>query len=423
MTTLIPAWGAILGLAIAIVLILRKFSPAYSLVIGAFIGGAVSVWDVGLVVNEMVSGVKDLSPAILRVLTAGILAGALIKTHAATRIALTITQKLGANNALLALICATLILTVSGVFIDVAVLTVAPIALEVARKSSLGGMTTLLALIGGGKSGNIISPNPNTIAAASNYGVPDSLSSVMAVNIPAAIVGIVATLIIVKYMPFKEPPLADVEEKLYDEKDLPKFRAAILGPVVAIALLFLRPVTGFAIDPMIALPVGGFVCGVATGNFRHFKDHAQYGLEKMMGVCVLLIGTGTIAGIIKASTLKDVLLKSLDYMGISDVYIAPISGILMSGATASTTAGATIASATFAGAVKAAGVSAVWGAALTNVGATVLDHLPHGSFFHVTGGAVEMKISNRLKLIPYETLIGGIMTGTATFAYHISLIL
>ena len=78
----------------------------------------------------------------------------------------------------------------------------------------------------------------------------------------------------------------------------------------------------------------------------------------------------------------------------------------MSAATASTTAGATIASASFSEAILAAGVPAIWGAALVNVGATVLDHLPHGSFFHATGGSMEMGMKDCLKLIPYMTLIG-----------------
>ncbi len=43
---------------------------------------------------------------------------------------------------------------------------------------------------------------------------------------------------------------------------------------------------------------------------------------------------------------------------------------------------------------------------MTNAGATVLDHLPHGSFFHATGGSIGMDLKERLRLIPYESLIG-----------------
>ncbi|MEG2256363.1 MAG: GntP family permease, partial [Cetobacterium sp.] len=64
--------------------------------------------------------------------------------------------------------------------------------------------------------------------------------------------------------------------------------------------------------------------------------------------------------------------------------------------------------------ILAAGVSAVWGAAMINSGATVLDHLPHGSFFHSTGGANNMKLEERLKLIPYESAIG-LVLATSSF--------
>ena len=97
--------------------------------------------------------------------------------------------------------------------------------------------------------------------------------------------------------------------------------------------------------------------------------------------------------------------------------MAPISGALMSAATASTTAGATIASASFSDAIVAAGVSAVWGAAMINAGATTLDHLPHGSFFHATGGSMGFSVGERLRLIPYETVVGFVLTVGSVVTY------
>ena len=35
-----------------------------------------------------------------------------------------------------------------------------------------------------------------------------------------------------------------------------------------------------------------------------------------------------------------------------------------------------------------------------------MDSLPHGSFFHATGGSVNMSISDRMKLIPFEACVG-----------------
>ncbi|MBQ5815393.1 MAG: GntP family permease, partial [Flavobacteriales bacterium] len=137
------------------------------------------------------------------------------------------------------------------------------------------------------------------------------------------------------------------------------------------------------------------------------------------GIAILLVGTGTLAGIIKASAIKDVLVGLLSQWSNGGTFMAPISGALMSAATASTTAGATIASASFADAIVAAGVAAVWGAAMINAGATVLDHLPHGSFFHATGGSVGMNVKERLRLIPYETLVGVILAVGSVVAYMI----
>lgn len=91
--------------------------------------------------------------------------------------------------------------------------------------------------------------------------------------------------------------------------------------------------------------------------------------------------------------------------------LAPLAGILMAGATASTTAGATIASQTFAPTLISAGVPALAAAAMIHAGATVLDSLPHGSFFHATGGSVNLSIGERMKLIPYEACVG--LTSTA----------
>jgi GntP family gluconate:H+ symporter len=145
----------------------------------------------------------------------------------------------------------------------------------------------------------------------------------------------------------------------------------------------------------------------------------SYGLEKMSVVAVLLVSTGAIAGIIKASSLTNMLISALGDGESARLLLAPLSGAVMSAATASTTAGATIASASFSEAILASGMTAVWGAALVNVGATVLDHLPHGSFFHATGGAVEMGIKERLRMIPYESAVGAVLTLGSLVTYLI----
>ena len=187
---------------------------------------------------------------------------------------------------------------------------------------------------------------------------------------------------------------------------MPGFLPAIVGPLVVIILLALRPIAGIAIDPLIALPAGGLVCMLVTGNIRDLISITEFGLSKVVGVSILLIGTGTIAGIIKASALQYDVISLLEALNMPAFVLAPLAGILMAGATASTTAGATIAAQTFAPTLLSQGVPALAAAAMVHAGATVVDSLPHGSFFHATGGSVNMSISERMKLIPFEACVG-----------------
>lgn len=413
------AFGAIIGLLLAIVLIIRRFSPVYSLLLGAIVGGLLGGMGLDGTVANMISGVKDITPAIVRIIAAGVLSGVLIKTGAAASISHTIINRLGDKHLYLALALSTMLLTAVGVFIDVAVITVAPIAIIISQRLGVNKFGMLLAMVGGGKCGNIISPNPNTIIAAENFGAP--LSSVMLANVASAIVGLIITVYVILPLLSRRDKrqASDTGEVSVNDESLPSFWASISGPVVVMALLMLRPVAGIAIDPLIALPVGGVVGILATRQWRRTAESISYGLEKMSVVAVLLVSTGAIAGIIKASTLTDMLISVLGSGESAKVLLAPLSGAIMSAATASTTAGATIASASFSEAILASGVSAVWGAALVNVGATVLDHLPHGSFFHATGGSVEMGIKERLKLIPYESLVGLVLTICSVVTYLI----
>ncbi|UJB53900.1 GntP family permease [Streptococcus agalactiae] len=399
--------GALIGLALAILLIIKKVHPAYSLILGALVGGLIGGGDLVTIVNTMVLGAQGMMSSILRILTSGILAGALIKTGSAEKIAESIIKKLGQQRAITALAIATMIICAVGVFIDIAVITVAPIAFL--SKSSI-----LLAMIGGGKAGNIISPNPNTIAASEAFKV--DLTSLMVQNIIPAIAALVVTIILAKIVSKKNNDISyDSEEQV--GSDLPAFLPAISGPLVVICLLALRPLFGITIDPLIALPLGGLISILATGYLKETVPFVEYGLSKVVGVSILLIGTGTLSGIIKASNLQFDMIHLLEFLNMPTFILAPLSGIFMGAATASTTSGTTIASQTFAETLIKSGVPAVSGAAMIHAGATVLDSLPHGSFFHATGGAVNMAIKDRMKLISYEALIGLTSTIVAVVYY------
>ena len=163
------AIAALIGLILAIILIIRKVSPVYSLMSGALVGGLLSGIGLETTVGPMLSGVKDITPAILRILAAGVLSGALIKTGSAAAISQAVVRGLGHKHVYLAVALSAMLLTGVGVFVDVAVITVAPIALMLGKQLSLPSFKLLLAMIAGGKCGNVMSPNPNTIIAAEKY--------------------------------------------------------------------------------------------------------------------------------------------------------------------------------------------------------------------------------------------------------------
>ena len=405
-------YGALIGLAIAIILIIKKVHPAYSLILGALLGGLIGGGGLDTTVSTMISGAQGMMSSILRILTSGILAGALIKTGSAEKIADVIVKKLGEKFALVSIAIAAMIICAVGVFVDISVITVAPIAMAIGKKAGYSKPSILLAMIGGGKAGNIISPNPNTIATAEAFQI--DLTSLMIRNIVPAICAVVVTVLLASLLNKKKDSMildSDLEQS--EEKNLPSFFAAIAGPLVVIILLALRPLFSISIDPLIALPLGGLVCMLMTGQIRHVVSYSEFGLSKVIGVSILLIGTGTLAGIIKASNLQYDMISLLEMGNLPAFLLAPLSGILMAGATASTTAGATIASQTFSQTLIEKGVSAL------DAGATVIDSLPHGSFFHATGGSVNMQIKERMKLIPYEALVGLTSTVVSIIVYLI----
>lgn len=415
--TTVSAIGALVALIVAIFLILKKVSPAYGMLVGALVGGLIGGADLSQTVSLMIGGAQGITTAVMRILAAGVLAGVLIESGAANSIAETITNKLGETRALLALALATMILTAVGVFVDVAVITVSPIALALSRRSDLSKAAILLAMIGGGKAGNIMSPNPNAIAAADTFHLP--LTSVMMAGIIPALFGLILTYFLAKRLINKGSKVTDKEVIVLETQNLPSFLTALVAPLVAILLLALRPLFDIKVDPLIALPLGGLIGALCMGKLRNINSYAINGLSKMTPVAIMLLGTGALAGIIANSGLKEVLIQGLEHSGLPSYILAPISGVLMSLATASTTAGTAVASNVFSSTLLELGVSSLAGAAMIHAGATVFDHMPHGSFFHATGGSVNMDIKERLKLIPYESTVGLMMTIVSTLIFGV----
>ena len=410
--------GALVGLALAIILIIRKVTPVYALVFGAIVGGLLGGGGLVGTVTAMISGTQAMMPSVLRILASGVLVGALVKTGSAAKIADAIVAGLGSRFALVAVALATMIVTAVGVFIDIAVITVAPVALAVGKKADISVPALLLAMVGGGKAGNVLSPNPNTIAVAEAFKL--DLTTVMAANIVPAIAALVATVLLSGWLARRwrncetVGTSGTVETAGTGEVHLTQ---AVIGPLVVVGLLSLRPLCGFVVDPLVALPAGGLVAILVCGEWRKVIDYSEFGLSKVIGVSVLLIGTGTVAGIVKGSALNADLVRLLGACHLPVFALAPVSSVLLSGATGSTVAGVTIAAQTFSGTLLDAGVPAASAAAMLHAGGTIFDALPHGSFFYATMGAVGMGVKDRMKVFPFGTLVGATTTVTSVLVY------
>ena len=419
MTPTITTLGALAGLVVAVVLIVYNAPPFYALVLGAFLGGVIGGGGLDGTISAMLSGIQGMSYPILLILTSGVLVGALIKTNSTERIAESIVSFFGVKRAIPAIAIAAALLCVAGVFVDIALITVAPVALAVGRKANLNKECVLMALLGGGKAGNIVSPNPSVIATAQFFKV--ELSSLMLHSVVPAVAALLVTITLSFLLARRKNGhsirLSDVENC---SGTLPTLAEATFGPFVTLGLLAARPLFGISIDPIIALPAGGIACLLVTRRLHDTSDAAKYGLTKVLGVSILFLGTGTVAGIISATSLREQFVAILSAAHIHAFMIAPLSGILLSAATGSTTAGATLASQTFSEILAREGVPMLDAATMTSAGATTLNSLPHGSFFLATADATYMSISQRFRLIPYEACVGLTSAGVAILVYLLS---
>lgn len=418
--------GALVGLAIAIILILRKLNPVYALFLGAIIGALLGGANLEQTVTILVNGTQSVMGTVLRVLAAGVLAGVMMESGAAETIAQAIVKKFGGSKAILALALATMIITAVGVFIPVAVLIVAPIALSVGNKMGISKIALLLALSGGGKAGNIISPNPNTIAAARGFNL--DLSQVMLAGVIPAICGLIVTVVVASLLKTKGVMVTDEEatEQDVDTSRYPPLGRAIVAPVVAVVLLMINPIgsisgiqalSNFKVDAMYILPIAGIIGMLAMRQGSKIVEYTTSGLNKMTATVLILIGAGGIAGLITASDLSNQVVSLIEISGISGTFLAPIAGILMAVATASTSTGVILATGSFGEAILNMGTAPLAAAVMVHTGATVIDSLPQGNYFHVTAGAMKMSIKQRMGLIPYEAIVGGTMAIVATILY------
>lgn len=420
-------WGALIGLALAIYLILKKLNPVYSLMLGAIIGALLGGASLTGTIDILVKGEQSVMGTVLRVLAAGMLAGVMMESGAAETLARTIVDKLGDRMAILSLALATMVITAVGVFIPVAVLIVAPIALEVGRRMHISKLALLVALSGGGKAGNIISPNANTIAAAKGFGL--ELSQVMIADFIPAVVALIVTVIVARLLVKKgdavmEADLGDMVDS--DTGNLPTLGQAVVTPILAIVLLLLNPIgqvahltllTKVNLDATYVLPFAAIVGALVMKKGRELRDYARVGMTRMTDVVLILIGAGASGATITSSNLPQLLIKGVEASHMPGVLLAPISGILMAAATASTSTGVILATGSFAKAILGFGVAPLAAATMVHTGAIVIDQLPQGNYFHVTANAMHMDLRQRSQGILYEAMVGGSAMLTATILY------
>ena len=424
---LVSWWGALIGLAIAIILILRKVDAVYSLLIGAIIGSLVGGASLLQTVNILVKGSQSVMGTVVRVLAAGVLAGVMMDSGAANTIARTIVGKMGDRIAILALALATMVITAVGVFIPVAVLIMAPIALEVGERSHISKLALLVALSGGGKAGNIISPNANTIAAAKGFGL--NLSQVMIADFIPAVVALIVTVIVASLIKHKGDAVlpADLADNpQIEQEDLPSLGSSLVTPIIAVALLLINPIgqllyvhwmSTIDLDATYVLPFAAIIGALAMHKGKRIREYAQTGMVKMTPVVMILIGAGAIGATITESSLPQLLISAIKVSHISGVFLAPLSGILMAGAAASTSTGVILATGSFSKAILGFGVQPLAAAAMVHTGAIVIDQLPQGNYFHVTANAMNMDIKQRSQGILYEAICGGSACPTTTVLY------
>lgn len=429
MDIVIPWYSAIIGLALAIVLILMKLNPTYSLIFGAVVGCLVGGADLVQTLDILISGTQSVMGTVIRILSAGVFAGVMMESGAAETIANFIVRKLPGSLSLLALALATMVITGVGVFIPVAVLIVAPIALSVAEENGYSKIAILVALSGGGKAGNIVSPNPNTIAAAEGFGI-STIQAMIGGLIPA-LFGLLVTVIIANAIKSKYSKVSKTE--LSNENDtkryenLPSVGKAFTSPLLAIFLLLLGPIshslgfTGLDIDSFYVLPIAGIIGLFVMGKSSQILSFMKSGLDRMTPTILIIIGAGAIGGLITASDLSTQIVAIMDSLNVPSVLLAPVSGILMGAATASTSTGVILATGSFGNAILQTGIAPLNAAVMVHSGAVVIDQLPHGTYFHVSADSVGMSFSDRMKCILYEAIIGLSIATVATIMYGLIL--
>jgi GntP family gluconate:H+ symporter len=221
---------------------------------------------------------------------------------------------------------------------------------------------------------------------------------------------------------------ADVED-VEGSGGLPGLGKAIVAPAISIGLLMLNPIgdlfgIGFInsenlpMDPFYVLPIGAVIgCLVMGKKVKATIDIVTKGALRMAPVVLMLFGAGAIGGLITVSVFPDLMQRALENMGVPTAFLAPLSSTIFSSAAGSNAAGVIIGGESFAATVLAAGVPAMAGAVMLHAGGGFLDIVPHGNVFLASQQGMKCSMTERIKVMPYEAIVGGFMTLTAVLMY------
>ncbi|MCL2864644.1 MAG: SLC13 family permease [Lachnospiraceae bacterium] len=418
--------GVLIGLALSIILISRKLSPVISLFLGAVVGALIGGINLAQALQYIISGSGSVMSVNVRVIAGGVLAGVLIESGAAETISRTIVKRLGEKHALMALALAGMIITVSGIFITVSIVMLAPIALSVAKQANISKGAVLMAVSGGTKAGNIASPNPNTVAIAEAFGLPTN--EVMIGGIVPMIFGVIVSILLAGLIKRKGTMVQaeDISESSKENKQLPSFLKSITAPIVAIVLLMIGPFANligigflqdFELDVFFILPIAAVVGALVMGKGKHILQYANAGVTRMIPIVMILIGAGALGGIIINSNLPFQIQNLLDNAGISGLYLAPLSGSLMAAAAASTSTGAILATSSFAESILIYGIAPLTAAVTMHAGTLFIDVMPHGNIFLSSKEAYKLDLNERLKIMPFEILVGATLVIVAVVMF------
>ena len=155
------------------------------------------------------------------------------------------------------------------------------------------------------------------------------------------------------------------------------------------------------------------------GKKRNILDYVNKGITRMAPVVLMLLGAGALTGLITNSVLPEMIITAMEKLGVPAMFLAPVSGVIMGAATGSAATGVIVAGSSFAETLLAQGVPALSAAVMIHAGAALFDVVPHGNYFLTGQDSMKVSMTERMKVMPYEALIGTVMTIAAVVIYSI----